>query len=129
MKTNSLPILDSKASAARDYPVWALEEWKKKHRLYPPKEALRRKDVRCGAGAEKPTDHEEAAEAFRTLPKYIQHLCTECRGEGEVDDPLIVGCRIYSCECWPYRWGKNPSRAGLGRFKKRASKPQLMVLS
>jgi hypothetical protein len=119
-----LPILDPKASAARDYPVWALEEWQKKHRLYAPKEALRRKGVRCGAPGDPVTDHEEAAKAFRTFPKYLQHLCTECRGEGQVNDPAIVGCRIYACEVWPYRFGKNPSRKGLGNRKALPPKPR-----
>lgn len=110
----ALPILDPKASTARNYPVWALEEWKKHHTLHPPREAIRRKGVRCGAEGDAPVDHGEAAKAFRTFPKYLQHLCTECRGEGKANDPMIVGCRIYECEVWPYRFGKNPSRKGLG---------------
>lgn len=113
-KSTSLVVLDERASKARNHPVWALEEWKKHHTLHPPKEAIRRKDVRCGADGEQPVDHRGAAKAFRTFPKYLQHLCTECSGEGGTNDPLIVGCRIYECEIWPYRFGKNPSRAGMG---------------
>jgi hypothetical protein len=110
----ALPILDPKASAARDYPVWALEEWKKKHRLYPPKEAIRQKHVRCQLVGEPP----EAPEGM-SYPKFIQtKLCTDCRGEGEPTDPMIVGCRIYSCELWPFRFGKNPNRQAAGRGTK-----------
>jgi hypothetical protein len=120
----SLPVLDPKATAARDYPVWALVEWKKHHDLHPPREALRRKHVRCALGE---PDY-EAAKGHKTFPRYLQHLCTECKGEGSVRDPMIVGCRTYECEVWPYRFGKNPSRAGLGNRMAKPPVPRTQFL-
>jgi hypothetical protein len=110
-----LPILDPKASKARDYPVWALEEWRKHHKLHPPKEAIRQKHVRCELG---PVEYDTQGMSY---PKFIQQvLCTECRGDGSPHDPMIVGCRIYTCELWPYRFGKNPTKQAAGRLTKNA---------
>ena len=112
----SLPILDERASAIRGEPVWSLEEWEKHHTRYAPKLALQKKHKRCDL----PPPNMEAAKEFRTFPKYLQSLCTECHGDGSIHDPLIVGCKVYGCEVWPYRFGTNPKRTGIAPGKKAA---------
>ena len=105
-----LPVLDEKASKMRGEPVWAFAEWKKHHKPHGPRVALREKYRRCTLPDSELDAELAAMDAYGSAARYIRDVhCDACRG-GE--KPLIVGCKVYSCEVWPYRQGKNPNRKG-----------------
>lgn len=49
--------------------------------------------------------------------KVLRSQCLECMGGQR---SLVKECESLTCPIWPYRMGKNPSRAGLdGRIQER----------
>lgn len=50
--------------------------------------------------------------------KAIRKYCLECSGDSWHEVKL---CVVDECSLFPYRFGKNPSRKGMGRWKKGVS--------
>jgi hypothetical protein len=54
--------------------------------------------------------------------KAIRAKCLDCSGDRPKEVTL---CPVTDCELYPFRFGKNPNREGIGRFKSAALKTQV----
>jgi len=88
-----------------------------------PLEAIRKNCLSCCLGQHKEVDLCEAfscpshslrrgkrVEGISPLQVIKEH-CRACGDEHPED------CQVTECCLWPFRLGKNPNRAGIGRFK------------
>lgn len=50
----------------------------------------------------------------RPSVKLIRKFCLECMGGSK---QLVAECQLFDCPLHPYRFGKNPKRAGVGNKK------------
>jgi len=102
-----LPVLDSD--------VRSFEQNRKHHPATAslgPVAALRAYCKRMDYPPPDPQDWKECP----SVSVYIQrNRCTECKGEGKGDDPMIRNCRAYHCELWFNRLGVNANRTTAGR--------------